>query len=405
MKIGVCKETAETRVAAVEETVRAFKKNGHEVFVQSGAGVSANISDENYTQAGATVQPALKELLAAADIVLKVQAPIAGGDNDEVGQLRSGSILVAILGPLTNPALAAKLAAAGVTSISMDMVPRIARAQTMDVLTSMASVAGYQAVLLAANKIGRLMPMMMTAAGTIQPAGVLVIGAGVAGLQAIATARRLGATIKAVDTRPAVKEQVESLGAKFVPLAVDHQQAQDAGGYAKDLGEEFYKQEQDIVAPHLKGCSVVICTAQIPGRKAPLLITEAMVKTMAPGSAIIDIAAPTGGNCSLTKLGQWVEAYGVSIYGPANLPAEMPSMSSPLYSRNIATFLNELIKDGQVKLDMNNEVIKGMLITHEGKIVHEATLKALERQESGVAQAFQPVPAQPGKAVPQGGKP
>lgn len=380
MKIGVCKETAETRVGAVEETVKAFKKNGHEVFVQSGAGVAASISDENYRQAGATVVPSLKELLAAAEVVLKVQPPAAGGDNDEVGQLRSGTVLVAMLRPLTDPTLAAKLAAAGVTSFSMDMVPRIARAQSMDVLSSMASVAGYKAVLLAANRIGRLMPMMMTAAGTIQPAGVLVIGAGVAGLQAIATARRLGATIKAVDTRPAVKEQVESLGAKFVPLAVDHQQAQDSGGYAKDLGEEFYRQEQEIVAPHLKGCSVVICTAQIPGRKAPVLITEAMVKSMSPGSAIIDIAAPYGGNCSLTKLGQWVEAYGVSVYGPENLPAEMPALSSTLYSRNIATFLNELIKDGKVNLDMNNEVIKGMLITHEGKIVHEATLKALERQ-------------------------
>jgi NAD(P) transhydrogenase subunit alpha len=380
MKIGVCKETADTRVAAVEETVRAFKKNGHEVFVQAAAGAAANISDENYQQAGATVVPSLKELLATAEVVLKVQPPVAGGDNDEVGQLRSGTVLVATLRPLTDPALAAKLAAAGVTSFSMDMVPRIARAQSMDVLSSMASVAGYKAVLLAANRIGRLMPMMMTAAGTIQPAGVLVIGAGVAGLQAIATARRLGATIKAVDTRPAVKEQVESLGAKFVPLEVDHQQAQDAGGYAKDLGEEFYRQEQEIVAPHLKGCSVVICTAQIPGRKAPVLITEAMVKTMLPGSAIIDIAAPYGGNCSLTKPGQWVEAHGVSIYGPENLPAEMPALSSTLYSRNIATFLNELIKDGKVNLDMNNEVIKGMLITHEGKIVSEATLKALERQ-------------------------
>ena len=372
MKIGVCKESTETRVAAVEETVKAFKKNGHEVFVQSGAGAAANVSDENYRQAGATVLPTLKDLLASAELVLKVQPPT----DEEVGLLRSGTILVSMLAPLTNPGLAAKLAAAGVTGFSMESVPRIARAQSMDVLSSQASVAGYKAVLVAANKIGRLMPMMMTAAGTIQPAGVLIIGAGVAGLQAIATARRLGATIKAVDTRPAVKEQVESLGAKFVPLAVDHQQAQDAGGYAKDLGEEFYKQEQDIVAPHLKGCSVVICTAQIPGRKAPLLITEAMVKTMAPGSAIIDLAAPAGGNCSLTKVGQWVEAFGVSIYGPANLPAEMPALASTLFARNVATFLNELIKDGQVKLDLNNEVIKGMLITHEGKVVHEATLKA-----------------------------
>ncbi len=376
MKIGVCKESAETRVAAVEETVKAFKKNGHEVFVQSGAGAAANVGDDNYRQAGATVLPSLKEVLAAAELVLKVQPPT----DEEVGLLRAGTILVSMLAPLTHPGLAARLAAAGVTGFSMESVPRIARAQSMDILSSQASVAGYKAVLLAANKIGRLMPMMMTAAGTIQPAGVLIIGAGVAGLQAIATARRLGATIKAVDTRPAVKEQVESLGAKFVPLAVDHQQAQDAGGYAKDLGEEFYKQEQDIVAPHLKGCSVVICTAQIPGRKAPLLITEAMVKTMAPGSAIIDLAAPAGGNCSLTKVGQWVEAHGVSIYGPANLPAEMPALASTLFARNVATFLNELIKDGQVKLDMNNEVIKGMLITHEGKVVHEATLKALARQ-------------------------
>ena len=293
MRISIPQEVAteETRVAAVPETVRGFVSSGAEVCVQTRAGARAFFDDATYEAAGARIIADPADLLEEADIVLKVQEP---AENPAIGRheidlMRRGCVLICVLRPTANAALAERLARAGITSFALDCVPRIARAQSMDVLTSMASLAGYKAVLLAADAVGKMLPMMMTAAGTIRPAAVLVIGAGVAGLQAIATAKRLGAAVKAIDVRPAVKEQVESLGAKFVPMEVTHQEAETAGGYAGDLGEEFYRAEQQIIAPHLKGCDVVISTALIPGRRAPVLITGEMVASMPPGAGIVKI--------------------------------------------------------------------------------------------------------------------
>jgi NAD(P) transhydrogenase subunit alpha len=379
MKIAVAREIApgETRVAAVPETVKGYVRQDIEVLVEAGAGASAHISDDAYRQAGASVIDDVAELLGQADLVLKVARPLSVEGRDEPSMLRSGSALVAMLSPSTQGPLAQQLAEANVTSFALEMIPRITRAQSMDVLSSMSTLAGYKAVLAAANALGRLLPMMMTAAGTIRPASALVIGAGVAGLQAVATARRLGAVVKAVDTRPAVKEQVESLGAKFIPLEVDHE-AEDAGGYARDLGEDFYKQEQDVLAEHVAAAHMIITTALIPGRPAPKLITGEMVESMTPGSAIVDLAAVAGGNCSLTEAGQRVEHAGVTILGPENLPAEMPVHASWMFSRNVANFLGELIQEGQLNVDTENEVIKGTLVTHEGQVVHELARKALE---------------------------
>ncbi len=372
MKIAVAREIApgETRVAAVPETVKGYVRQDIEGLVEAGAGSSAHLSDEAYRHAGASVIDDVAELLGQADLVLKVARPLSVEGRDEPSMLRSGSALVAMLSPSTQGPLAQQLAEANVTSFALEMIPRITRAQSMDVLSSMSTLAGYKAVLAAANALGRLLPMS-------RPAAALVSGAGVAGLQAVATARRLGAVVKAVDTRPAVKEQVESLGAKFIPLEVDHE-AEDAGGYARDLGEDFYKQEQDVLAEHVAAAHMIITTALIPGRPAPKLITREMVESMTPGSAIVDLAAVAGGNCSLTEAGQRVEHAGVTILGPENLPAEMPVHASWMFSRNVANFLGELIQEGQLNVDTENEVIKGTLVTHEGQVVHELARKALE---------------------------
>ena len=385
MKVAVPKEIVpgETRVALVPETVRQLVKGGLEMAVEAGAGGKAFLEDAAYEDAGATVVPDAGTLLADAALVLKVAAPTtdAAAGRNELELLRGGVVLVAMLNPAANLDLVRALAAANVTGLSMDTIPRISRAQSMDALSSMATLAGYKAALLAADELAKIMPMMMTAAGTIRPASALVIGAGVAGLQAIATARRLGAAVRAVDTRPAVKEEVESLGARFVALDVEHAEEEDAGGYARDLGEAFYRQQQEILAPHVKDADIVIATALIPGRPAPALITQTMVETMKPGSVIVDLAAPAGGNCTLTEPGGRIRHAGVTILGPLNLPAELPVHASQMYSRNVAALLGELVKDGQMNLDMENEIIRGMLITHEGRIVHEPTRNALANQE------------------------
>ena len=376
MKIAIPKESAagETRVGASPATVKDYIRIGLEVAVEAGAGGGSLISDEEYTKAGATIVSDPKMLWSGADIVLKVRAPAVRPDGlDERAAMKSGCVLVCLLNPSAGGELLQHLATAGVTAFAMELVPRITRAQSMDALSSMSTIAGYKAVLLAANHLRKMTAMLMTAAGTIQPANCLVIGAGVAGLQAIATARRIGARVKAVDTRPAVGEQVESLGAKFIPLAVEHASAETSGGYAADLGEAFYKQEQDILRPHVKEADIVITTALIPNRMAPKLITADMVASMPPGAVIVDLAAQAGGNCTLTKPDELVRHGDVTILGPTNLPAQLPANATGMYSRNLSAFLGELVKDKQVSIDLSNEVIKAMIVTHSGQVTYAAT--------------------------------
>ncbi len=371
MKIAVLKETlpGETRVAAVPATVRDYVRSGLAVGVEAGAGLGAMISDEQFAAAGASVESDARALLASADLVLRVAPPRVRDDGlDEIAAIKRGGVLVGMLELATAGLRLEKLAAAGVTAFAMELVPRITRAQSLDALSSMSTIAGYKAVLIAADALKKMMPMMMTAAGTIQPCSFLVIGAGVAGLQAVATARRLGATVKAVDTRPAVKEQVESLGAKFIHLEVPNHKAETSGGYARDLGEEFYRHEQETIAPHLKDADAVITTALIPNRRAPLLITEAMVNSMQAGSVIVDLAIGAGGNCALSKADQRVETAHVTIFAPSNLPSMVSVHASQMVARNMQAFLAELVKDGQIKLDMDNEVLRAMLVTDGGAV-------------------------------------
>lgn len=359
----------ERRVALVPETVAKLAKAGNEVVVERGAGTEAAFIDSAYEQAGARIVDSAFD----ADLVIKVQKPTA----DEVAKLRSGSILIAFLQNLIDPKYIQTLAAKGVTALSMDAIPRITRAQPMDALSSQATVAGYKAVLLAAAQLPRFFPMLTTAAGTIAPAKALVIGAGVAGLQAIATARRLGAVVEAFDTRPVVKEQVQSLGAKFLEIDLGESGA-GAGGYAKELSEEAHRKEVELLAKAARENDIIITTAAIPGRKAPVLITADMVPTMRPGSVIVDLAAETGGNCELTEAGKTVMKAGVTIIGTTNLPSTMPYHSSQMYSRNIASLLALFLKDGKATLDMSDEVVKGTVITQDGAVVHEATAKLLQ---------------------------
>jgi NAD(P) transhydrogenase subunit alpha len=370
MRIGVPRETVpgERRVALVPETVQKLTKSGNEVVVERGAGVEAAFVDGAYEQAGARVVGDAYD----AELVVKVQRPAA----DELGKLRSGQMLVAFLQPLIDPKYAQAIAQTGVTALSMDAIPRITRAQPMDALSSQATVAGYKAVLLAAAQLPRFFPMLTTAAGTIAPAKALVIGAGVAGLQAIATARRLGAVVEAFDTRPVVKEQVQSLGAKFLEIDLGESGA-GAGGYAKELSEEAHRKEVELLAKAARENDIIVTTAAIPGRKAPVLITKDMVPTMRPGSVIVDLAAETGGNCELTEPGKTVVKDGVTIIGTTNVPSTMPYHASQMYSRNIASLLALFLKDGKASLDMSDEVIRGAVITQNGEVVHDATRKLL----------------------------
>jgi len=381
VKIGVPKEImfAETRVALIPETVKQLTKSGLEVLVESGAGEGAFFMDSVYQDAGAKIVPDATALFAEADLVVKVQKPIFNEKlgKHEVELLHEGSYLVAFLQPMTNSDLVKRLLNQKVTSFSMDAVPRITRAQKLDALSSMSTVAGYKAVLLAANASPKFFPMLMTAAGTIAPARVFVIGAGVAGLQAIATARRLGAVVEAFDTRPVVKEQVESLGAKFVEvdMKVDKTQAEDKGGYAKELSEEFYKKEMEVLHKKASESDVIITTALIPGKPAPCLITEEMVKAMKPGSVIVDLASEMGGNCALTEPGKEVTKHGVTIFGFQNIPALVPFHASQMYSRNMYSFLTHLIRDQKIALDWSDEITAEMCITHAGEIKNKAVKK------------------------------
>ena len=371
MRIGVPRESlaGENRVALTPAAVTPLKKGGLEVVVEHDAGTAAGFTDAAYEQAGASTG-SRSDVFATADIILQVRAV-----PPDIAKLRRGQVVIGFADPLGSPAAIRDLADAGATAFSMELMPRITRAQSMDALSSMGTIAGYKGVLLAANHLPRMFPMLMTAAGTVAPARVLVIGAGVAGLQAIATARRLGAVVSGYDIRAAVKEQIESLGARFVVLAIESGDAQDKGGYAKAMGEEFYRRQRGLLGDVLAANNVVITTAAVPGRKAPILITREMAERMAPGSVIVDIAAERGGNCELTRPGETVEHNGVSILAPLNLPSAIPYHASQMYAKNIATFLKHLIKDGKVTLDREDEIVRETLVTHGGEVVHPRVLE------------------------------
>ncbi len=382
MIVGVPKETAalERRVSVVPETVPKLGA-GVKVAVERGAGENAGFPDSDYATAGATIAPDQRSLYAQADIVLKVLPPTP----DEAALVKEGSTIVSFLFPVANLETVKRLASRKATAFAMELIPRISRAQPMDALSSQANVAGYKAVIVAADTVPKLFPLMMTAAGTISPAKVFVLGAGVAGLQAIATARRLGAVVDAYDVRPVVKEQVMSLGAKFAEMPVEAKDAQDAGGYAKAMGEEFTKKQQEFLAQRAKAMDVVITTALIPGARAPILITEDAVKGMRPGSVVVDLAAEQKGNCALTEPGKTVVKYGVTIHGPLNLPSTMAPESSRLYSRNISSLLLTMLKDGALTIDPKDDIIKGSMVINAGQVVHGPTVKAIEGPAAGPA--------------------
>ena len=373
MKIAIPRETVagETRVAATPESVKKFKGLGLDLVVESGAGAAARIADSDYTAAGATIAPDAKSALADADIVLKVRGPAAA----ESALLKKGAVVAALLAPHTEKPAIATLAGQGAIAFAMEFLPRISRAQSMDVLSSQANLAGYKAVIDAAAQFGRAMPMMMTAAGTIAPARVLVMGVGVAGLQAIATAKRLGAIVSATDVRPATKEQVESLGGTFVAVMDEEfKNAQTAGGYAKEMSPEYQAKQVALIAETIKKQDIVITTALIPGRKAPVLVSEEMIKTMKPGSIIMDLAAEAGGNTPLTKAGEVTEVHGVTIMGYTNLPGRLAVDASALYARNLFNFVSLLIdkKTDQLAINWDDEIVKGALVAKDGEIVHPA---------------------------------
>jgi len=366
--VGVLKETypEERRVALTPKVFDVLKKLNAEVWVEQGAGVEAGFPDADYAAKGAHLASA-NEVREHASILLHVRVPLPDG----LGKDGHGHTSIGLCDPLSNPDMAAKYAAAGATLFSMEMIPRISRAQSMDALSSMASIAGYKAVLLAANTLPRLFPMMTTAAGTIPPARVLVMGAGVAGLQAIATARRLGAVVSGFDVRAAVREQIESLGAKFVNINLGGAKTEGEGGYAKALDEDALRLQREQMSTFMSEQDVVITTAAVPGKRAPILITKEMVHAMAPGSVIVDLAAERGGNCELTKCGETVIEHGVTILGPSNLPATVPYHASQMYARNIVTFLKHLVnKEGQLTIDTADEITRESLITRSGEVVH-----------------------------------
>jgi NAD(P) transhydrogenase subunit alpha len=380
MKIAVPQEIApgERRVALTPDAAAPLVKSGLEVLVESGAGEGAFHADAAFEKGGARIVADPGTLYAQADVVLKVQKPTLA----EVDRLREGAVLVSFLQALTSPDLVRRLAARRITSFGMEGIPRISRAQKMDALSSQANIAGYKAVLIAAETLAKFFPMLMTAAGTVFAARVLVIGAGVAGLQAIATARRLGAQVWGYDVRPAVKEQVESLGAKFLVFDLGIADAEDKGGYAKALTADANRRQQEMLAEKTKDFDVVITTALVPGRPAPRLVTKETVAGMRAGSVIVDLAAEAGGNCELTEPDRVVVRHGVTIHGPTNLPATMPVHASQLYAHNVTELLRELVKDGALALDFDDVVVKGACVTHGGAVVSDAVEAALAAEKS-----------------------
>ena len=374
MIVGVAVERYpnENRVALVPALIPDLVKAGLEVLVEAGAGEKAGFLDDAYKENGARLVADRTELFSSADILFLVHGlqVDAEAGADDMKLLRSGQIMVGLLNPLGAPEAVRQLAGKDITAFALELLPRIARSQPMDALSSMATVAGYKAVLLAAGALNKLYPMMITAAGTITPARVLIVGAGVAGLQAIATSKRLGAVVRAYDVRPAVKEQVESLGAKFVELELETEEAETSGGYAQAMGEEFYRRQREMMKRVVVESDVVITTAAIPGKKSPILITEDMVKGMEPGSVIVDLAAEGGGNCELTKPGETINAHGVIIMGPENVASTIPYHASQMYAKNLTAFLKNMMDDGELQLDLEDQIIRDSLITHKGEVVN-----------------------------------
>ena len=373
MVVGIVKESfpGEKRVALVPANLTQYQKLGLEVLIEKGAGIAAGYPDSAYEAKGAKIVDDRAKVFSAADIMLFVRGLGANPDagSSDLGLMKKGQILVGLFEPLSEPDSTAKLAEKGVAAFAMELMPRITRAQSMDTLSSMATIAGYRAVLLAAEALPKMFPMMMTAAGTVAPAHAFVVGAGVAGLQAIASAKRMGAIVQAYDVRPAVKEQVESLGGKFVELQLDTGDSETKGGYAKEMGEDFLKKQREMMTKVVAENDVVITTAAIPGRKAPILITADMVRGMKPGSVVVDIAAERGGNCELTKAGEMVIENNVKIVGPVNMPSDVPFHASQMYSKNLTDFMSLLVKEGNAQLDSDDEIIKATMITRDGNIV------------------------------------
>lgn len=364
--VGIVREThtGERRAALTPEVVSRLRQFGYKVILESGAGLGAYFQDTAYEEAGAEVVPSAREVVKRADFLIRLHMPEA----DEIEDMRPGQVLLGILQAWRYPERLAQLQKQAVTTFALERLPRISRAQSMDVLSSMASIAGYKAVIVAAERFGRLLPMMVTAAGTIPPALVLVIGAGVAGLQAIATARRLGARVEAYDIRPAVKEQVESLGARFLPITLEVDQVEQRGGYARELPEEVQRRQREALATYVARADIVISTAAVPERPAPRLITADMVEQMHPGSLIVDLAAETGGNCELTRPGEWREYRGVQIFGPLNLPATVPIHASQLLARNFESFLQLFRQQGELRLHFEDEILRQTCVVHDGRL-------------------------------------
>ena len=366
MQIGVPKESAsrERRVALAPDSVARLVKAGAAVVVEEGAGVSASFADSAYAAAGATIAPSRTATLEASDVVTKVQPPTP----DEAAEMKTAAVLISLFQPVASADVLPVLAERGITALSLERVPRITRAQSMDVLSSQSTVAGYKAVLIGASMMPKFLPMLTTAAGNIAPAKAFVLGAGVAGLQAIATARRLGAIVSAFDVRPAVKEQVQSLGATFVAAEAISADAETKGGYAREQSDEQQQRTAALLHDHLKQMDLVVTTAQIPGRPAPRLITEAMVADMRPGSVIVDLAAESGGNCALTKPGETVDVNGVLVYGAVDIPSTVPTHASQMFGRNVLTLLQHLMKDGAVTIDVNDEIAGPMCVVYRGEL-------------------------------------
>lgn len=373
MIVGVCKETypGERRVALIPASIPQLRRAGLEIYIERNAGVESGFQDSSYEEKGAWIIETREQIFSSSDIILQV---LGGGTNlntaNEIDKFHPGQVLIGFLDPLSDPKIIQEIAKRGVIAFALELLPRISRAQSMDALSSMGTIAGYKAVLLAAESLPKIFPMMTTAAGTILPARVFVIGAGVAGLQAIATARRLGAVVKAYDLRPAVKEQVESLGAKFMELTLEAKEAEAAWGYAREMGEEFYRRQRELLAMVVAESDIVITTASVPGKRAPVLIKGEMVGPMSPGSVIVDLAAERGGNCELTRPGDTVVFHGVKILGPIHLASTIPIHASQMYSKNISNFLLHLIKDGKPQLNIKDEIIRETMVTWDGEVVH-----------------------------------
>ncbi|MEX0894357.1 MAG: Re/Si-specific NAD(P)(+) transhydrogenase subunit alpha [Balneolaceae bacterium] len=368
MIIAVCKETAdlEKRVALIPDSVNKLKEDGTDIWIESGAGKASSYLDESYQQQGAEIVSDRDKIFSECDLLLAVNAP----PEKDLKKMKEGSVLICFLWALQNPDLVKLLQNQKITGLGLDAVPRISRAQSMDALSSMSNIGGYKAVLIGANTLDRYLPMMMTAAGTIPPAKVLVIGAGVAGLQAIATAKRLGAVVEAYDIRPVVKEQVESLGAKFVEVPqVEEEETETEGGYAKEVSERQQQKQQEVMHEHVKKSDIVITTALVPGKKAPVLVNEAMVNDMKTGSVIVDLAAEQGGNCEVTQAGETIQHNGVNVVGPRNLPSTLAYHASQLYAKNLLSLLSLLIKEGKLTFDFEDEIIKQTTLTHDGEII------------------------------------